>query len=62
MMKGSSEAEDRWEEYNGRNKLLGYVIRIRKARTPWKSYCESIESSNEGSRLRKILAKESNER
>ena len=46
------------EEYKNRKKQLGYMIRKSK-RESWKSYCESIDSANEASRLRKILAKES---
>jgi len=54
----SPEAVRLLEEYKNRKKQLGYMIRKSK-RESWKSYCESIDSANEASRLRKILAKES---
>lgn len=47
------------DEYREGKKKLGYMIRKAK-RESWRAYCESIDGSDEASRLRKILAKECN--
>ena len=47
---------DSWEEYKKKNRNLKRVIR-RNKRASWKSFCDSITSNNEASRLRKIMSK-----
>lgn len=53
----SQEVSSHWDVYKEKKRLLGYNIRKAK-RESWRTYCEGIESSNEASRLRKVLAKD----
>ena len=58
--KGISE-ERRIEKvrlYKASNRKLKYMIRKQK-RVTWRSFCESIENSDQMSRFRKILSKSS---
>lgn len=48
-----------WNEYKEGKRQLCYKIRKAKKES-WKSYCETMDDSQEASRLRRILAKESN--
>ena len=51
------DATDLNDQYRDRKKQLCYKIRKSKRET-WRTFCDSVETANEASRLRKILAKE----
>ena len=55
--KDNPEANQTHDSYRDCKRQLCYMIRKAKSES-WKNFCESIESSNETSRLRKILTKE----
>lgn len=48
-----------WDDYKCKKRALKYLIRRHK-RASWRSFCESISSNNEASRLRKIMSKRNN--